>query len=136
MLNIINSMAAFFTYFLLVVPFELMEFRLGRPSYKSNSTLRQPNNLMMAYRTAQILQGRVLSLSAVFMLPTQAIVYKLVVFTSYMLFKHGNEMDKMSIAVLISWGGAAMTFWCIVLLMGGNTGVHLREYNFVILEVS
>lgn len=47
-----------------------------------------------------------------------------------MILKHGSEMDKISVAVLVSWGIAAATFWGVILIMGG--GLYLNGNNLLL----
>ncbi len=75
---------------------------------------------MLAYRTAQFYIDKTLSTVTLFMFPTQTIVYKLVVFTSYMVLKYGKEMDIISVVILVSWSFFGATYWCSTLLMGGK----------------
>lgn len=123
-LNITNGVAVFFAYGAFVVPFMIKELRLDHPPYKSISTLREPDTLMLAYRTSQVLHGKALSVVSFFLLPTQTIVYKMVIFTSYMMLKYGQEMDRTSIAKLIGWTALSGLFWGAVLVMGGNLHYH------------
>ncbi len=119
-LNVTCAVCIFFAFGVFLVPFLLHEFRLDQPSYKSIPALRSPDKLILAYRAAQILLGRTISVVSLFMFPTQCIVYKMVVFTSYMMLKHGNEMDTMSVFTLSFQAFLAAIYWSSTLVMGGN----------------
>ncbi len=111
------------------MPFILREFRIDHPPYKSISSLRTPQILMLAYRTAQIMHGKGILVIGFFILPTHTIIYKMIVFTSYMIVKHGQEMDNISIAVLVGWAISAATFWVVILVIGGT--LHLQGNNLL-----
>ncbi|CAL8125326.1 unnamed protein product [Orchesella dallaii] len=108
-----------YIYALVVVPFILKELRLGRRYYVSVPALRQPANLMMAYRTAQILHERVLNIFQYLIVPLQTVITNLIIFCCVMIIKYGRNLKPSSIGMLVSWGLFGLGFWYLVLLLGG-----------------
>ncbi len=119
LLNITCAICILFSYGVFAVPFLLHEFRLDSPSYKSIPALRTPENLVLAYRTAQIFLHKTTSPVVLFMRSTQSIVYNMVVFTSHTIFKHGNKVSNISALMLVVWTLMAASYWFLTLIMGG-----------------
>lgn len=120
LLNIMCAVCIFYAYGVFLVPFLLREFRLDHPPYRSIPALRAPDKLILAYRTAQVLLHKTISVVVLFMFPTQSIVYKMVVFTSYVMLKYGNEMDIMNALMLAWFAFLAAGYWSSTLVMGGQ----------------
>lgn len=125
-----------FIYAVTVVPFVVLEFRVNRKPdrYFALPELRRPPLLWHAWRTAQVLQLKVNDLLGIFIVPTQALFGKMIVFGTYHLARHYSEMPHFSSMVLISWTASLGVFWCTVLLMGGYlyfyTGRVLNSWKY------
>lgn len=107
-------------YGVLVVPFLMKEIRLDRTNYKSRKLLRQPLHLTHFYRSAQILQIRLLTMVQFMIIPTQTLISYLILFSSVMLIKFGNIMSLVSKGMLVSWILASLIFWASSLAIGGH----------------
>ncbi|CAL8125335.1 unnamed protein product [Orchesella dallaii] len=123
-LNCFSLTGTVYGYGLFVVPFLTKELRMGRANYESPPELRQPENLILAYRSLQILQQVINELVGKFIVPTQTMVTKLVVLSTYMVIKHGDTMETASMAVILTWSGMAGLFWSLTLMMGGHLHVY------------
>lgn len=73
---------------------------MKRRSYKTIPELREPENLIQAYRAVQILQQRVNHLAGEFLIPAEGISTKLVIYSAYVLIKYGKG-DKDSVANIV-----------------------------------
>lgn len=105
------------TYFL---PFVLKELCLGRPSYKSPSHLRSSlNTLILEYRAAYILQGKLMAILEKFIVPTEAVARKFVILCGCILIKDWSTMKITTLILIVGWGGSVFIWWCLVLFMGG-----------------
>lgn len=115
------------------IPFVIFELKLGRlkKAYKSCKTLRDPLiNLMMAFRTCQIVQLLLNNVLGIFLVPTHFLVCQFVVMGTYTVVKHIHELtvttSVFAIFVLVNVG----LFWGTFLMMGGYA--HL--YGVKVLE--
>lgn len=108
------------------IPFVIFELKLGRSekAYKSCKTLRDPLiNLMMAFRTCQIVQLLLNNVLGIFLAPTHFLVCQFVVMGTYTVVKHIHELtvttSVFAIFVLVN----VVLFWGTFLMIGGY--VHL-----------
>ncbi|CAL8125332.1 unnamed protein product [Orchesella dallaii] len=122
--NCFVAVCPMYAYGLHILPFLFKELRMGRTNYETPSEVRQPQNLIVAYRSLQLFQQLVNNLVGKFIVPTQAIVTKLIVLSSYMAIKHGDKMEKASFFLIITWAGLAALFWSLMLMIGGHLHVH------------
>jgi len=117
--NAFSLICGFYGYGMYIVPFLSKELKMGGYPYETPSKLRQPQNLIVAYRALQLFQQVVNSLMGKFIVPTQTIVTKLIIISCYMAIRHGDEMEKATIALLLTWSGLAGIFWASTLMLGG-----------------
>lgn len=119
--NLLSYAAIFFIYGLLVVPFVLFEFRVGRKpgKYFAVANLRKPPTLQIAWRTVQVLQLNINNLLGVFLVPTHSFFGDFCVLSVYIIFKHHQMMAVSTKVMLVTWVALSSLFWCLVLLMGG-----------------
>ncbi|CAL8125329.1 unnamed protein product [Orchesella dallaii] len=101
------------------IPFIVKEFRLGRKCYASLASLRKPKNLMLAYRTAQILHEKFRLIFQYLIVPTQFIITNLFIFCCVMIIKFGQSLKPSSRFMLVSWALFGITFWASYLWLGG-----------------
>lgn len=119
--NLLCYAGIFFIYGVLVVPFVLFEFRVGRKpgKYFAVPNLRKPPTLQIAWRTVQVLQLNINNMLGVFLVPTHTFFGDFCVLSTYILFKHHKMMATSTKVMLVIWAGLSSFFWCLVLLMGG-----------------
>lgn len=129
-LNLFNVFAEVFYYGAIITPFVTKEFRMGRTGYKSVAVLRHPETLSMAYRSVQILHKQIVSIIGGLIVPTQAIIAELVVISSYMIIRHGHQMNRYSKLMLITWSCGGVIVWWATLYIGGC--IHF--YGMKVLE--
>jgi len=129
-LNCLLWVVVIFLYGAYIVPFVLLEFRLGRKSYFAIDELRKPPMLLSAYRTIQVLQTIGLNPLGPCIIPTQAYFGQVIVFCAYMVFKHHDNMKRSLVIMMIAWACISAVFWSTVLLMGG----YLHLYGKKVLE--
>lgn len=123
----ISIVLIFMLYFgLFFIPLITREFRLGKGNkfYKTTSELRQSNNLMAMYRSAQVLLIVVNNLGGLLLIPAQATVTKIFVFSSYFIIKHGHRIEIPMFLVLLAWAWLAFSIWSIILWFGGYLHMH------------
>lgn len=104
---------------LFVVPFVLTELRMDQKVYVSRCQLRRPSNIILVYRSAQILLIKFLNILKYLLVPTQTIITNITLFSSVMLIKQGDRMSKASKAMLGSWGIVCAVGWTLLLMNGG-----------------
>lgn len=118
--NVFTYCGAFLLYGVIVVPFILLEFRLGRKRrYFAVNSLRRPPCIWVGWRTVQLLQNQINTLLGVYIAPTQAIFGQMVVTCVFMLFHYNNELSVANKIGLCVWIVLVTIFWSLVLLMGG-----------------
>lgn len=125
-----------FIYAVTVVPFVIWEFRVDRKTskYFALSGLRRPPTIWHAWRTVQVLQLKVNDLLGVYIVPSQTLFGKMVVFATYHIFKHHKDMPRFTSMLLLAWTVGVTVFWCAILLMGGYlhffTGKVLSSWKY------
>lgn len=103
-----------------LLPFMVQEFTLGRSKYRSIPLLRHPNTLPTAYRAMQILQFRIINqLFGKFLVPAQAIITVLSIFSCFVLLEKRNLINTPLIAALSCITLFVPLSWTIVLYLGG-----------------
>lgn len=106
-------------YGLIAVPFMVKELRMDKKTYISKCQLRTPSNLILVYRSSQILQTQMLNIVEYIIVPSQAIVTNVILFSSVMLIKQGYRMSMASKGMLGSWGIICTIGWTVVLMIWG-----------------
>lgn len=124
-LHLCTIACAMFLYGVLIVPFIILEFRVGRnpSSYYACHDLRKPPLLWISWRTVQILQLKINDLLCPLLVPTQFLFGKMVVLITFMLFKYGSSLPPSKRIIWILWATMGCIFWSLILLMGGY--IHL-----------
>ncbi len=118
--NVFDIVGVFYGYGIYIVPFVVKEFNMKRKSYKTIPELREPGNLIPAYRGVQILQQRVNHLAGEFLIPAEAVSTKLVIYSAYVLIKYGKgEKDSVANIVMIMYVVGGLGLWSGILFMGG-----------------
>lgn len=110
-----------FLYSVVIVPFILLEFRVDRKksSYFACHKLRTPPLLWSAWRTVQVLQGRINDFIGIVLIPVQMICSKMVVICVFLVIQHSNELSPSRKLLWIIWAVLTGIFWSMVLLLGG-----------------
>ncbi|CAL8127916.1 unnamed protein product [Orchesella dallaii] len=124
-MNICVVYLTLFLYCFIVIPFITFELRVGRNKpYNSVKTLRRPPMLISAFRTVQVLQQRINQLIGYIFIPTQAVIGKIIVFSTFTIVKNGDSMLLSSKALVIGWSFAMGFCWSIILLAGGYLNLY------------
>lgn len=131
-LNLLTLACLMLFYGVLIVPFIILEFRVGRnpSSYYACHELRKPPLLWNAWRIVQIVQLKINDLLCPLLVPTQFFIGKMVVLIMYMLIKYGSTLPSHIRIMWILWATIGAIFWSLILLMGGY--IHL--YGSKILD--
>ncbi len=104
------------------IPFLVWELKLGRSkkAYKSCKSVRHPvNNLMLAFRTCQIVQLYLNNVIGIFLVPTHFLVTQFVVMGTYTVIKHIQTLNITTSVILLVLVVAAALFWGTFLLICG-----------------
>lgn len=106
-------------YGVVYVPLILKELCLGRIRYRAVDTLRKPDNLIISYRMAQIVQQMINAVIGKLLIPTQATLTFSFVFGCCLIIKHKNELSAMAVITIVFWSIIPNIFWATFLCIGG-----------------
>ncbi len=131
-LNLCTISCVIFLYGVIIVPFIVLEFRIGRNPFKyfACCELRKPPLLWSAWRTVEILQLKINDLLGVILIPCQFLFGKLVVLITFMIIKLGHELSTSEIIMFSLWAVGSGLTWSLILLMGG----YIHMFGRKILE--
>ncbi|CAL8085918.1 unnamed protein product [Orchesella dallaii] len=118
------TMIVIVVYTATVVPFFTNELRIGMGQYKTKNSLRTPKNLMVTFRSFQLLHQTAMSCFGVFIVPCQTTFSNMILFSNFMFIRHRAEMQPETNCLLIGWSTICLLFWMLVLELGGR--LHLR----------
>ncbi|CAL8132167.1 unnamed protein product [Orchesella dallaii] len=118
--NFSAVIAVLITYMFQMVPFVLNEFRMnGVQKYKTMRGFRTARNIMLEYRSIQILHLAFMDVFGNILIPLHFLIMKLVVFSNVVVIRYHNEMHPGVMAMLGIWSILGTAFWCATLALGG-----------------
>jgi hypothetical protein len=88
--------------------------------YKTKSSLRNPNNLLLEYRILQALTYNVNQIFGLTALPFNGLVGQFVIFSLVTLIRDWADLDLYSIYVLAAASFMSIVFWSFLLELGGQ----------------
>lgn len=122
MSHLILILALFGGYFL---PFVLQELRTGMPNYKSETKLRsQPENLIIAYRSAYILHERQMLAVEMLFIPIDSISHYYVVYAISCLLGFSKNLSLTTVVFTGYWACTVFFIWASVLFIGGRLQIN------------
>ncbi|CAL8121202.1 unnamed protein product [Orchesella dallaii] len=89
-----------------------------KQKYKTRNSLRAVRNIMVAYRTTEILHQNFLRTVGILFVPLHALTGNLVIFSNYVVITQSSEMNGWLSAMLFMWSLSAGIFWWAVLEIG------------------
>lgn len=107
-------------YGIILIPVVTHEFRVGRKSYASISSLREPVNLTIAYRSSQVFHNQLNKCLGYILFPAQTMATLLFIFSSYMIIRMRADMEILQICVLSALSVISFSAWSIVLVIFGH----------------
>ncbi|CAL8132165.1 unnamed protein product [Orchesella dallaii] len=112
--------AMIITYMFLMVPFMVNEFRMkGVKKYRTVGGFRTARNIMLEYRSIQILHLTFMNVIGNVLVPFHFVIMKLVLFCNVVVILYHNEMYPAVAAMLGIWSILCTVFWCVTLALGG-----------------
>ncbi|CAL8085452.1 unnamed protein product [Orchesella dallaii] len=121
------AMIDIFVYSATVIPFFINELRIGRGQYKTLDSLRTPKNLMVTFRSFQLLHQMAMTCFGVAIVPCQTTVSNLILFSNFMFIRHRAELQPETNCMLVGWSTLSLLFWMFVLELGGRLHSRGRE---------
>ncbi|CAL8085921.1 unnamed protein product [Orchesella dallaii] len=118
------TMIVIVVYTATVIPFFTNELRIGMGQYKTKNSLRTPKNLMVTFRSFQLLHQIGMACFGVFIVPCQTTFSNMILFSNFMFIRHRAEMQPETNCLLVIWSTLCLLFWMVVLELGGR--LHLR----------
>jgi hypothetical protein len=107
------------SYFVVTYQLVCNELARGWKTYSTNSRLRRANNLSLEYRKLEVLHLNAVDLLGWVILPEQALIADAIMFCNYALITIGDQLDAVTVHVLVIFGVALMTAWVTILEAAG-----------------
>ncbi|CAL8085927.1 unnamed protein product [Orchesella dallaii] len=121
------TMIVIVVYTATVIPFFTNELRIGMGQYKTKNSLRTPKNLMVTFRSFQLLHQIGMACFGVFIVPCQTTFSNMILFSNFMFIRHRAEMQPETNGLLVIWSTLCLLFWMVVLELGGRLHSRGRE---------
>lgn len=106
-------------YGAIIVPLVTREFKLGRKWYLSVASLREPSNLMTAYRANHIFHNKFNVCVGKTLFPSQAMLTLLFIFSCYMLIAIRNSLEPLQVGIFVLLALLCAFGWSIFLTIFG-----------------
>jgi len=90
----------------------------GKHRYQTRNSLRTVKNIIVEYRSTEILHLNCMELLGFVMIPMHSIAANLVLFCNFIVITKRDEMNPFVLATLVTWSFGTGMFWYTVLELG------------------
>ncbi|CAL8132175.1 unnamed protein product [Orchesella dallaii] len=123
--NLSANAAIIIIYMTQMIPFVVNEFRLdGVKRYRTVAKFRTAHNLMVEYRSVQILHLAFMEIFGHILVPLHFVFMKLVFYCNFVVIRHRDEIHPAVVAMMLLWSIFGSLFWSIFLSLGGHVYAH------------
>lgn len=105
------------TYAVFLIPFFARELRYGRTSYTAKAELRLPKNLILIYRSIQVVQIMLNGIFGKFLFPFQSALTLVFVLAAFMMIRIRDKFSGLHIAICTVLMLAAPVIWGLTLIL-------------------
>lgn len=104
-----------------LIPLVSSELHCSRKPYQSSISLREPENIIVAYRAIQIFQNKLNNLMGKFILPAQTVITGIFILASYMIVRYRPLMTNIQLGIFVVWMIGIPSIWVLILSIFSNT---------------
>lgn len=119
----------------LMVPIFAREFQVGLPKliYRTIDDFRSPRNLPLSFRKFELLHRYAMNLMGILIVTLQSFNMHYILYANFMLLRHIEHLDNITLFLLTCWSCLLQTFWVVVLHVGGmfreQSKVNFRSWK-------